>query len=230
MKGLALGVLLVLALPISAFANSARFCVDCQPYSNSDATLIGAVADLSPSPYIGYLTNGGGTLTGSDAGLTLTGSNLTEIRGISGDLGTVTITTGALFYGSLQSGGLFSTVGSSLTITLNPNVLGGKLSGGAILFSGTFGPTLNGGTAIYWSIVQPGLYELYGVASGILPNGTYGQAFVHEFYYGSFNSNGVFTGTMGGGQIVVNPEPGTVGLFVTGLVGIAGAIRRKLRA
>lgn len=228
MKGLALAVVLVSALPLCSFAHSARFCPDCQLYDNSDGTLI------APSvPYIGFLNNSGGSLTGSDAGLTLTGSNLTEIRGIYGaDLGTVTITTGPLFYGSLQSVGYFSVMGSSLTITLNPNVLGGKLGGGAILFRGTFGPTVNEGYDIVWSAVQgiPGLYQLYGVAYGTLPNGTTGQAFVHEFYYGSFSSNGVFTGTMGGGQIDVNPEPGTVGLFVTGLVGMAGAIRRKLRA
>lgn len=74
-----------------------------------------------------------------------------------------------------------------------------------------------------------GLYLLQGAAYGTLPNGSNGQAFINETFYGSFNSKGMFTGTVVSGSIDVNPEPGTLGLFATGLVGVAGAVRRKLR-
>ena len=185
---------------------------------------------LSPPgvPYVGSLNNSGGTLTGSNAGLSLTSANLTEIRGITGaDLGTVTFTTGPLVYGSLQGGGFFNTTGS-LLITLNPNVLGGKLSGGATLFNGSFEYVYNF-PYLSWTAEGGGLYLLQGAAYGTLPNGSNGQAFINETFYGSFNSNGMFTGTVVSGSIDVNPEPGTLGLFATGLVGVAGAVRRKLR-
>src|SRR5579863_6559175 len=97
MKGFALGIVLVLALPLAAFAHST--CLTCPLYGYNNGTLMGPVAgpSLAGVPYIGPLNNSGGTLTGSNAGLSLTGSNLTEIRGIVGaDLGTVTITTGPL--------------------------------------------------------------------------------------------------------------------------------------
>lgn len=214
MKGFALAIALVLTLPLAAFAHST--CRGCEPQLNSDGALIASVPGLSRPgvPYIGSLNNSGGTLTGSNGAFTLTGSNLTEIRGITGaDLGTVTFTT---------AGGPYD--GGSLVITLNPGVLGGKLSGGAVLFNGSFYPG-----SVTWSPApnDPGAYILQGAADGTLPNGTSGQAFVYEMYYGSINSNGVFTGTVGYGQIVVNPEPGTLGLFLTGLAGMAAAIRRK---
>jgi hypothetical protein len=230
MKGFVLTIALVLTLPVAAFAHST--CLHCPIYVNSDGALvaIAPIPGLSPAagvPYVGWLDNNGGTLTGTDAGLTLTGSALTEIRGISGAaLGTVTITAGALWTGSLQNGGEFSATGSSLVITLNPGVLGGKLSGGGILYSGSF---LYGGISWTPDPYNPGVYFLQGTAYGTLPNGTQGQAFVFESFYGSFSSNGVFTGTLGGGQIDVVPEPATLGLFATGLLGIGGAIRRKMR-
>lgn len=211
MKGFVLGIALVLTMPLAAFGHS--ICPACQPYSNSDGRPIGT--DFS-----------GGTLTGSDAGLTLTGSTLTQVQGISGaDLGTVTLQTGGLWSGSLQGGGSFSGTGSSFVVTVNPNVLGGQMRGGGILFSGTFvSPIIF--SAFYG---YPGYYLLQGTANGRWWNGTSGQAFVALDYYGSFNSNGVFTMTFLGGQAIINPEPGTLGLFVTGLIGMGGAIRRKMR-
>src|ERR1039458_5861514 len=63
--------------------------------------------------------NNGGTLTGSSAGLTLTGSELTGVDGldwkglIQGSLGSVTIATGSLVSGSLTTGGVFNGGGRS---------------------------------------------------------------------------------------------------------------------
>ena len=46
---------------------------------------------------------------------------------------------------------------------------------------------------------------------------------------GTFNSSGVFTATLGTGQAWINPEPGTYALFITGLAGIAGIVRKNLK-
>ena len=119
-------LLLTLALPAVAFANSADF------------------------------TNSGGTLSGSNSGLSLSGSTLIAINGpplglITGDFGSVTFSTGALATGSLQTEGTFA-AGGSFVITGNgtdgiPN---------GVIFNGTFsGPvtwtliTLSNGTHNY---------------------------------------------------------------------------------
>src|SRR5205807_4332298 len=86
---------LALALPIAAFANSS---VD--------------------------FGNVGGTLSGTSSGLSLSGSTLTSVNGlnggglITGNLGTVIFSTGALVSGSLDMGGTFAG-GGSFTITGN---------------------------------------------------------------------------------------------------------------
>src|SRR5947207_15076694 len=60
-------------------------------------------------------SNSGGTLTGSNSGLALTGSLLVAVNGLNGgglitgnNLGSVTFSTGALSSGSLQMGGTFA--------------------------------------------------------------------------------------------------------------------------
>jgi hypothetical protein len=235
MKGFVLAIALVFALPLAVFAHST--CIGCQPNTNNDGTLIGTIPGL-PAPAVACCSficpgclpygNSGGTLTGTDAGLTLTGSILTDRNGFLGNQGTVTIQTGALLSGSLQSGGTFSDVGSSFIITVYPHVVREKeLWNGGVLYTGSFISTIK------WSPVpgDPGYYELQGVLYGNWPPGSFnaGSGYVTETYYGSFNSNGVFTSTSGGGLAMINPEPGTLGLFVTGLIGMGGAIRRKMK-
>jgi hypothetical protein len=102
MKRIVLMALLTLALPLAAFANQIDF------------------------------TNHGGTISGSSAGLTLTGSDLTYIDIYGGtktsgvDLGTVTFTTGALTGGNITTGATFA-AGGTFTIT-----------GAGVAFVGTF--------------------------------------------------------------------------------------------
>ena len=77
MKRILWMALLALALPMAAFASSS---VD--------------------------FTNSGGTLTGSSAGMTLSGSELIAVKGlaglglVTGDLGGITFSTGAMTYGN----------------------------------------------------------------------------------------------------------------------------------
>src|SRR5947208_11953311 len=86
-------LLLTLALSVSGFANSIDF------------------------------TNSGGTLSGSNAGLSLSSSTLIAVNGlngmglVTGNLGSVTLSTGSLS-GSLTMGGTFA-AGGSFVITGN---------------------------------------------------------------------------------------------------------------
>jgi hypothetical protein len=198
MKRFALGITLILTFPLAALAE--HHCPHCRPWGNT-----------------------GGTLTGSDAGLALTGSYLTDALDHGGsDLGTVTITTGALLSGSLVSGGTFSDVGSSFSIYLKPGVLGGAFSGGGVIFNGVFT------SPISWSSFGNGSYSFGGSLQGTWASGVGGTGGVTETYQGSF-TNGMFTATSGGGLAMISPEPSTITLFAAGLIGIIGPIRKKFR-
>src|SRR3982074_845091 len=95
MKRIVLMALLALALPLAAFANSQ---VD--------------------------FTNSGGTLSGSSAGMSLSGSTLVVVNGlgslglVTGNLGTLSFSTGSLISGDLQNGATFNG-GGSFVITGN---------------------------------------------------------------------------------------------------------------
>ena len=102
-------LLALLALPLTAFANS----IDT--------------------------TNSGGKLAGSAAGMTLSGSLLIAVNGINNmlvtgnDLGSVALSTGTLSSGSLQMGGTFNGGGSFVITSLGAS---GLPSG--TLFNGSF--------------------------------------------------------------------------------------------
>jgi hypothetical protein len=175
-------------------------------------------------------TNSGGTLSGSSAGLSLSGSVLIVVNGLNGgglitgnNLGSVGFSTGALTSGSLQMGGTFAGGG---WFTITGNGTSGVPSG--TLFTGTFdGP-------VTWTLVTLANgthnYTLTGSLSGWTGSGaaTVGVTVQLTINTGKGYFNGSTTISSGDTNIVV-PEPGSLSLLGTGLLGLAGVVRRKLK-
>lgn len=174
--------------------------------------------------------NNGGTLKGNKSGLTLTGSTLTVVDGlfggglITGNLGTVEFSTGALISGSLQMGGTFAAGG---TFTITGNGKHGIPNG--VLFTGTFS------TPVTWTLITlpdgTHSYTLTGTLSGTLVPGynTVGVTVQLTINTGKGYFDGKLKLGSGDTNIVV-PEPGTLGLLGTGLLGVAALVRRKMRS
>ena len=194
--------ILILAFPLAAFANGVDF------------------------------TNSSGTLSGTNSGLTLAGSRLIAVNGLGSglitgtDLGTLSFSTGKLSSGSLQMGGTFA-AGDMFTIT------GNGTSGipNGVIFNGSFtGP-------LTWTLVTLSNgthnYTLTGSLVGTWQNGTTvnGATVQLTINTGRGFFNGKTNISSGDTNIVTTvPEPGTLGLLGTGLIGVAGIVRHKLKS
>ena len=204
MKRLALLALLALAVPITAFAGSVDF------------------------------TNTDGTLTGSTAGLSLAGSQLTVVAGlggggiITGNLGTVTFSTGSFISTTGTGVNSVTTFNGGGSFVITGNGMSGVPNG--VIFNGTFnGPvtlTLQSTTASGGDI-----YRLDGNISGSWYNGTTVSGSTSQIYLFTGKNGWMGSSTVGSGDTIIGtvPEPGTLGLLGTGLVGLAGIVRKKLK-
>ncbi len=136
-------------------------------------------------------------------------------------LGTATITgsaaSGQTLTLSSELIGIGATVGNFGTVTVTTGVLVGS--------NGSF--TFTGGSI---TIVDNTNNTLF---AGTFTSGTVmvvnGFTNVSYFVGGLAGGFQITTGGVVSGDTIVTPEPGTLGLLGTGLVGLAGIVRRKVR-
>ncbi|HKM85956.1 MAG TPA: PEP-CTERM sorting domain-containing protein [Terriglobales bacterium] len=142
-------------------------------------------------------------------------------------LGSVSFSTGAFTGASIFSGGTFSSVGSTFIVTSGGGHYGQPPKG--TIFSGSFvGP-------ISWTLVsQTGKFmynfTLSGTIYGMLYTGrdvTGNTTQNITLYKNQWSQDHMGLIRLGNSHLNV-PEPGTLGLLGTGLIAMAGSMRRKL--
>src|SRR5215472_16844798 len=203
-------LLLAFSLPTTAFANTIDF------------------------------TNAAGSLNGSASGLSLNGSALIAINSpsgmLTGILGSLTFSTGALTSGSLETGGTFAGGGS---FVITGNGTNGIPNG--VIFSGSFSGPLT------WTVITLAdgshNYSLTGTLQGnwfplkgtwFTGQTVYGAAVqlttnVGRGWFGSSTTLSSGDTAISGNGLTFVPEPGSMLFFGTGILGVAGLMRHRAK-
>jgi hypothetical protein len=209
MKRVVLLAVLMLALPIMAFANSS----------------------LVFTNHGGSITYNGTNLTGNAVLDSFTGTPCSSCN-----IGHVSYSTGALVSHNTTAttdswtfagGGAFNITSNGTVLVPSGTVFSGTFTG-PVTFVGTFNPAGDFGAGA-WS------YTLTGNVAGNFSSNYGGGSAAGGTVQLTFDVHGhvPFTTSVRGKTgttSLATPEPGTLGLLGSGLLGIAGLVRRKFRS
>ncbi len=183
------------------------------------------------------LTNKFGTVNVTAAGIVTKGMELKSyglVTAAPGEsLGSVSFSTGALTSGSILGGGTFAGGAASSFVVTGAGKWLKALTGtsaGVTLFDGSFVGPVN------WQLLSIGpngfkySFELSGTIRGQYWDGRTVDGTTKQYitlYKNQWSSDHEGNIGLGTNHLLV-PEPSTLGLLGTGLIGIAGTMRRKM--